>query len=107
MHTPMELKRTDVLDLIKQCLIALNAERRDDDPIPIAEDTPLLGGESQLDSLTFVAFVADLEERLQASTGHDFVLVGELDASENRHPFRNVSTLADRIVEMSAGPASG
>ena len=59
----MELKRTEILDLIEQCLTALNAERPDDDPIPIGEGTPLLGGESQLDSLAFVAFVADLEER--------------------------------------------
>ncbi len=102
----MELKRANVLDLIQQCLEGLNAERQGDDPIPIGEDTPLLGGASQLDSLAFVAFVADLEERLQASTGRDFVLVGELDASEN-HPFRDVSALTDRIVEMSTGPDSG
>jgi hypothetical protein len=101
----MELKRTNVLDLIRQCLEGLNAERSGEDQIPIGEDTPLLGGESQLDSLAFVAFVADLEERLMDSTGRDFVLVGELDASES-HPFRNVSTLADRIIEMAAEPAS-
>jgi acyl carrier protein len=106
MHTHMELKRNDVLDLIQQCLQGLNAERGADDQIPIREDTPLLGGESRLDSLAFVAFVADLEERLQASTGCDFVLVGELEESE-KHPFRDISTLADRIVEMAAGLASG
>jgi acyl carrier protein len=101
----MKLKRSDVIDLIQQCLAGLNAERLEDDQIPIGEETPLLGGESQLDSLGFVAFVADLEEKLQASAGRDFVLVGELDASEN-HPFRNVSALANRIVEMSALPTS-
>jgi acyl carrier protein len=101
----MELKRTDVLELIEQCLAGLNAERDDDDQIPIGEDTPLLGGASQLDSLAFVAFVADLEDQLHASTDRDIVLVGELDATEN-HPFRNVSALADRIVEMSADSAA-
>lgn len=101
----MELKRNAVLELIDQCLTGLNAERENDDPIPIGEDTtPLLGGESQLDSLDFVAFVADLEERLQAATGGDFVLVGNLEPSENR-AFRNVSALADRIVQMSAEAA--
>jgi acyl carrier protein len=102
----MELKRAEVLDLIRKCLEGLNAERPEDDQIPIGEGTPLLGGESQLDSLAFVAFVADLEERLQASTGRDFVLVGEIDASES-HPFRDVSALTDRIVEMAAEPDSG
>ncbi len=98
----MELKRTDAFDLIQQCLIALNAERAEDEQIAIGEDTPLLGGESRLDSLAFVAFVADLEERLYNATGQDIVLVGELDP-DGDHPFRTVSTLTDRIVEMAAG----
>ena len=101
----MELKRTNVLVLVQQCLEGLNAERPDDEQILIGEDTPLLGGESQLDSLAFVSFVADLEDRLHESTNRDIVLVGELDATENQ-PFRDVSALADRIVEMSADPAS-
>jgi len=100
----MELKRTGVLALIRECLEELNAERDPDEQIRIGEDTPLLGGDTQLDSLAFVSFVADLEDRLHASTGRDFVLVGELDAAEDQ-PFRNVSALADRIVEMAAEPA--
>jgi len=102
----MELKRGTVLESIRRSLTALNAERDPGDQIPIAEDTPLLGGESQLDSLAFVAFVADLEERLYADTGREIVLVGELDATESQ-PFRNVAALADRIVEMAAGSESG
>ncbi len=97
----MELKRAEVSNLIQQCLIALNAERGEDEQIAIGEDTPLLGGESQLDSLAFVALVSDLEERLHQLTGQDIVLVGELDP-DGGHPFRNVSTLADRIIEMAA-----
>jgi acyl carrier protein len=97
----MALKRTEVSDLIQQCLIALNAERAEDEQIAIGEDTPLLGGESQLDSLSFVALVGDLEERLYDATGQDIVLVGELDSSGDQ-PFRSVSTLTDRIVEMAA-----
>jgi len=102
----MELKRGTVLESIRQSLTALNAERDPADQIPIGEDTPLLGGESQLDSLAFVAFVADLEERLYTDTGREIVLVGELDATEAQ-PFRNVAALADRIVEMAAGSGSG
>jgi acyl carrier protein len=99
----MKLKRADVIALIEQCLAGLNQERPPEDPIPIAEDTPLLGSDSKLDSLAFVAFVADLEEQLRASTGCDLVLVGEIDGSGD-HPFRSVSALADRIVELSAAP---
>lgn len=99
----MKLMRADVVALIEKCLAGLNSERPEDDQIPIAEDTPLLGGGAKLDSLAFVAFVADLEEQLQAA-GCDLVLVGELDGSAD-HPFRSVAALADRIVELSAAPA--
>jgi acyl carrier protein len=97
----MELKRPEVLDVIQKCLIALNAERGEDEQIAISEDTPLLGGESELDSLAFVSLVSDLEERLHEATGQDIVLVGELDP-DGGHPFRSVSALADRIVELAA-----
>jgi acyl carrier protein len=97
----MALKRAEVLDVIQQCLVALNAERKEDEQIAIGEDTPLLGGESQLDSLAFVSLVSDLEERLHDATGQDIVLVGELDP-DGGHPFRSVAALADRIIEMVA-----
>jgi acyl carrier protein len=97
----MELKRAEVSDLIQQCLIALNAERGADEQIDVGEATPLLGGESQLDSLAFVSLVGDLEERLHQLTGQDLTLVGELDP-DGDHPFRSVSALTDRIVELAA-----
>ena len=97
----MELKRAEVSDMIQQCLIALNAERGEDEQIAIGEDTPLLGGESQLDSLAFVALVSDLEERLHQTIGQEIELVGELDP-DGSHPFRAVSALTDRIIEMAA-----
>ncbi len=98
----MELTRAHVVELIEKSLAALNAERAADEQIEIDENTPLLGGDSLLDSLAFVAFIADLEDRLQASADREYVLVGELGASEN-HPFRSVATLAEHIVGMSAG----
>ena len=101
----MELKRPEAADLITQCLVALNAEREKSEQIAIGEDTPLLGGDSQLDSLAFVSLVGDLEERLHQTTGQDIVLVGELDPNGD-HPFRSVATLADRIVEIAAGLTS-
>ena len=101
----MELKPPEAADLIKQCLVALNEEREDSEQIVIGDDTPLLGGDSQLDSLAFVSFVGDLEERLYQTTSQDIVLVGELDPNGD-HPFRSVATLTDRIVEIAAGLTS-
>jgi acyl carrier protein len=98
----MHLERSQVADLIRNSLEQLNAERGPGEQVEIVEDTLLLTTDSELDSLAFISFVADLEDRLKASTERDFVLVGELDASEN-HPFRSASSLADHIVGMAAG----
>ena len=97
----MKLDRPQVVCLIRASLEQLNSERTAEEQIDVGDDTPLLTTDSQLDSLAFISFVADLEDRLYASTEQDFVLVGELDASEG-HPFKTVSTLANHIVEMAA-----
>jgi acyl carrier protein len=95
------VNRADAVAFIQESLEALNSERESDEQIEISERTPLLGGDSKLDSLAFVSFVAELEERLLDDTDEDFMLVGELGPSEN-HPFRDVAALADHIVGMAA-----
>ena len=101
----MILTRYDALQAIRGSLETVNSERSAEEQIAIADETALLGREAALDSLAFVTFVADLEERLRGSTGEDFVLVGEAVASGGKHPFRSVAALADHIVEMAAQKA--
>ena len=98
----MILSRSDVLQAIRGSLEAVNSERPAEEQIPITDETALLGREAALDSLAFVTFVADLEERLNGATGQDFVLVGEAVSDGGKHPFRSVAALADHIVEMAA-----
>ena len=101
----MILHRSDALQAIRGSLESINSERSAEDQIPVSDETALLGRDAALDSLAFVTFVADLEERLRSSTGRDFVLVGEAVAHAGKHPFRSVAALADHIVEMAAQKA--
>ena len=101
----MILHRSDALQAIRGSLDSVNSERPAEDQIPVTDETALLGRDAALDSLAFVTFVADLEERLLGTTGRDFVLVGEAVASGGKHPFRSVAALADHIVEMAAQKA--
>jgi hypothetical protein len=98
----MILSRSHALQAIRGSLEAVNCERAAEDQIPFADETALLGRDAALDSLAFVTFVADLEERLRGTTGRDFVLVGEAVADGEEHPFRSVAALADHLVEMAA-----
>lgn len=86
--------------LVQQCLESLNRERSPEERIPISEDTPLLGEGSALDSLAFVSFSSDLEDRLRSLTGRNLMLISRALSSEEE-PFRSAGVLADFIVSLS------
>ena len=90
------VKREQIFDLICGCLEALNQERAPEDQIEISKDTLLLADDSTLDSLAFVAFSTDLEDRLTTLTGEDFTLVAIALSSGQNH-FHSVETLTDYI----------
>ena len=100
----MELTSSNVTEIIHETLHALNEERESNEQITVADNTPLLGGESQLDSLAFVSFVADLEDRLMDNTGDEYVLVGEFGEGES-NPFKDIHSLVSHIVTMSPEPS--
>ena len=90
------MTRDEIRLLVFDCLASLNAEREADAQIPVDDSTELLSERSRLDSLGFVSFSADLEDRLAARTGRSLMLASSaLDGSEN--PFRSVRTLIAHI----------
>jgi hypothetical protein len=97
----MAISRSEALAAIHSSVETINAERPPTEQIPVSDDTALLGRGSQLDSMAFVAFVADLEERLRRATGQELVLVSELISSDAHKPFRSISALADHIIVMA------
>lgn len=101
--SPIVIKRTQIFNLICQCLEALNQERAAEDQIEISKDTLLLADDSSLDSLAFVVFSTDLEERLAALTGNDLTLVATAISSGQNY-FRSVDTLTDYIETLLQKP---
>jgi acyl carrier protein len=63
--------------------------------------TPLLGGDSDLDSMAVVHLIVDLEARLQDTFGKNWILADERALSRNRSPFRTISDLSDFIIETT------
>ncbi|MBU0551774.1 hypothetical protein KKF91_06755 [Myxococcota bacterium] len=62
-------------------------------------DTPLLGPDAALESIDLVNFVADVEDAIQARLGVALVLADERALSRSKSPFRDLSALADYLVE--------
>jgi hypothetical protein len=69
-------------------------------PPGLGEGGRIFGGESPLDSLGLVNFLADLEYRLSEEFGREIVLASEQAMSRQRSPFRDVPSLSDYVVEL-------
>jgi len=96
------MQRERIVNIIFACLDTLNQERESHEQIKLSEDTELLSDNSDLDSLAFVSFSTDLEERLYTIESIDLMLAGSALNVEN-NPFRSVRTLADYISARFSG----
>lgn len=83
----------------------VNAQSVDGVLIEKSADTPLLGSDVGMDSLTFVNLIVALEEQIQNTLGKSVVLVDENSMSQQDQPFRSVATLAayvERVLQQTA-----
>ncbi len=96
----MTLTREDAIAIIYAELEKMNAEKGRVTPLPVASDTKLLGSERALDSIDFVNLILALEEALATRLKKSITLLDENAYTD--HAFRDVSSLADHIVRLSA-----
>lgn len=76
--------KIEVYDAIKALL--------EDDSKPLADDTPLIGSESLLDSMKLVELCLALEDKA-AELGFEFDWTSEATLSKSRSMFRTVGSL--------------
>jgi acyl carrier protein len=87
--------REEILQLVYAAIDDVNAQALTDTAIAKRVDTPLLGSDAAIDSLTFVNLIVALEEQIQAAFGRSVVLVDEDSMSLRDQPFRTVGSLAE------------
>ena len=69
--------------------------------LTITGGTVLLGSGSALDSIAFVTFVTDVEERLNRATGHELYLVlTDIHEFNDEDAYLSAATLARYIAGM-------
>jgi acyl carrier protein len=83
--------KTEVYDSIKALL--------EDKSQVIADDTPLLGGESLLDSMKLVELCLALEDKA-ADLGFDFDWTSDSAMSKSRGMFRTAGSLATEFINQ-------
>lgn len=97
------LERTAILDLLQESMQSLRRSGIIEAEVDVDPETVLLGEGSSLDSMGFVTFVTDVEERLNRATGKDLYIV--LTELEERYPGAAALTaamFADYLVALSA-----
>lgn len=99
----MEIEREKILEIVYASIEAINEQRQDDEgPLQLAEETRFFGRKSKLDSLGLVTLIIEIEQRLADELGLLVSLTDEKAMSQERSPFRDVSSLVDYICSLEA-----
>lgn len=70
--------------------------------IEVAPETVILGTGSHLDSLGFVTFISDMEERVSAEVGQDvYLILTDIHEFNEDQTRLSVGTLAGYIAQIS------
>lgn len=99
------LTRSVIESVVLSALNNLNRERADAPPVRVARDTPLFGSASELDSLSLVSVIVDVETTLNDEHGCDLSLMDDRALSRPASPFKDVSSLTDYIIELTSSGA--
>ena len=84
--------------LINECVDSLVRSGSIDPIENFSRETVILGVGSELDSISFVTFITEVEDRVQSETGEEFYLVlNEIDAFNINNPNLTIGGLSDYI----------
>jgi acyl carrier protein len=95
-------RREEVVGIILEALESLNQELDEHARVDIGPATPLFGPDAQLDSLSLVSVIVDVETALTIRWNAPISLTDDRAMSRDISPFDDVGTLADYILELLA-----
>ena len=94
------LNKENVEKLILDILYAINDVMPPDKQMSISPDSVLFGENPQIDSLSLVSLVIDLESTLSIDFNLDISLTDDRAMTREISPFLTVKTLRDYILEL-------
>lgn len=90
------------IQIIQEILDDLAKSGMIPEKIAVEKNTVILGKGSPLDSITFVSFITDLEERLCRKTGKDCCFViDEIGNFDINNPYLSVEAIANYMVSLA------
>ena len=92
------LDKTSVQAFILKALNNINDEYGPDEQIDIGLHTRLFGTDAELDSLSLVSLIVDVETAVSDASGRDISLTDDRAMSQATSPFSDVETLSNYII---------
>lgn len=89
-----------IIKLIINLLKEIGEEIENKQIINAKFNTHLYGSQGNLDSITLVRLIIDIEEKVSEEFSNEIVIADERAMSQNRSPFRTVESLADYITML-------
>jgi len=96
-----------ILKVICDAIEELNTYQDEDEKLELSEDTKLFGSNSKLDSIGFVNFIVDVEQRVNDTFDTDVILMDEKAMSLKNSPFKDVKALTEYIETLLGGQENG
>lgn len=96
----MAIEKQEIENLILSILSSINELNDDDEKIDFNSDSVLFGENPQIDSLTLVSLVVDLEGAISENYDVNISLTNDRAMTREISPFLTVATLRDYIEEL-------
>ena len=89
-----------IIEIISDSISTMNPMLSHPISLEKGENTELFGENGTLDSMSLVALIVDLEERLENAFNQPFLLANEKAMSQRRSPFMTIKTLSEFIESL-------
>ena len=98
------MKKEQVLKMIDESLATLKESGMVEKDAVLNSKTVLMGKDSPLDSIGFVTFITDLEEKIMKETNKDvYLVIDQINEFNINNPSLPVNSLAEYIVKITEG----
>jgi hypothetical protein len=101
------LSQERALSLVQESMASLQRVGLIKQAVSVTGDTVLLGTGSPLDSIAFVTFITDVEERLDRETGQElYLILTDIHEFNTDKAHLSADTLAHYMVELAQSEAA-
>lgn len=96
------MDKKNALQLMQESFDSMQRSGMFEEAIIVNSDTIILGSGSTLDSLGFVTFISDMEERVSNESGQEiYLILTEVHEFNSEEAFLSAGTLAQYIEKIT------